>query len=167
MSNLSKKRKTLKVKERLVRGGFASAAGVISQQISLTPANLLNATVTAGYQAIFEEARLLKATFKLTVDQAYCAGGVHVFYIDRDPADAIVLNIGSAFVEQESVFGNFTRDLRLVWTPRDPQDREYQLWTAFSAPATINYLAAAVTTATAFNAYIEVLTEWEFRGRDF
>ncbi len=151
----------------LIRGAFPDTSGALSQQITMTLGNIINSSLVTAYTTLFEEVRLLKVVCTVVNTGAMQFGGMQILYIDRDPADAIVANIGAASTEEENVYGSFHDKLRLVWVPRDPLEREYQLVSSFSAPASFNILAAATSSTDGFSAYLhfDVLAEW--RGRDF
>lgn len=163
----NKKPKTFRVQNRLVRGPFVSTTGAISQQITLTPTNIVNTTLASGYQVLYEEARIWRVQVKLFNSGAYVVGGFQVVYLDREPGDPIVPNIGTASTEPESSMGFFNEKISVTWVPRSPLEKEYQQLTAWSAPASINVLAASNLVTDAFSIYMEIISDWEYRGRDF
>lgn len=158
---------TYRFTEKLLRGAFAPVAGVVSQQLTMSLSNMINTTLSGGYQVLFEEVRPLKIRARLICSSAYVVGGVMCLYIDRDPADAIVPNLGTASTEPECVIGAFHKELVLEWVPRDPLEREYQLITAFSALSSFNFICASTQTTDVYSMYCEFETELEYRGRDF
>lgn len=158
---------TYRFTEKLLRGAFGSTAGVVSQQLTMSLSNMINTTLSGGYQVLFEEVRPLKIRARLMCSAAYVVGGMMALYIDRDPADPIVPNLGTASTEPECVIGGFHKELVLEWIPRDPLEREYQLITAFSALSSFNFICASTLTTDVYSMYIEFETELEYRGRDF
>jgi hypothetical protein len=151
----------------LLRGAFSPTAGVLSQQITMSLSNIINTTLSGGYQVLFEEVRPLRIRARLINSSAFVVGGIQCLYIDRDPADAIVPNLGTASTEPESVIVPFHKDAVIEWTPRDPLEREYQLITAYAALSSFNVICASTLTTDVYSAYVLIESELEFRGRDF
>jgi hypothetical protein len=158
---------TFVITTKLIRGAFADTSGLGSQQITLALSDIIQTDLLAAYQELFEEVRLLKVTCKVINSGAYQFGGLQYLYIDRNPADAIVTNVGVASTEPESVFGGFHDKLTLVWVPRDPLEREYQLIASYTALASFNWLAAATSSTDGFSGYLHFTVEAEWRGRNF
>lgn len=166
-SSMPTKSGTFIITDKLTRGPFTAITGSMAQQITLTLSNIINASLLTAYTTLFEECRILRVEARVINTGAYQFGGYHALYIDRDPADAIVANTGAASCEPESLYGHYVDKLPLVWLPRDPLEREYQLVPSFSAVASFNYLANSTSSTDNFLAYIHFTSVIEWRGRDF
>ncbi len=128
----------------------ATAAGAISTLSELRPTVLISAARLAGYQACFDEIRIDRVEVRWSPLYGAGAGGRICVYLDRDITDGTVASVDDAVAQQEKFFIPFSKGGTLVWTPREPADREFHpLNPGNVSLARIHYLGAGLTKADA------------------
>jgi len=142
----------------LTLSGAQVAAGY---QIIIDPSSLILASRRTGYFAIYDDIRLDSLRIELAPSGSSAATGTWTFYIDRDPAAAIVATQILAADQFESVTGRQNQTLRYTWRPQQPSDLAFQDLTAGNVSlGSLNVIGTA-----AFGSNVCLVTTLTVRGR--
>jgi hypothetical protein len=136
--------------------------------------NRIESAREVAFEALFEEFRLAKIEAIWVPVNSYLFAGQVCMYIDRDPNDAMDNDFSEAILEHEKVFGNYRDHLKIVWTPRGPQDRTWQTLLGGVSLADIKLITSILhntynaneCTDSALVGHVITRTYIEFRGRN-
>jgi hypothetical protein len=153
---------------------YGHTGGAVSEHIDVNWTSLtLNARAT-GFEALYEEYRIDRVVFEIFPVVSMAVNGYYGAYLDRNIADGVV-GITDIALEQESSLQKIQDPCIVVWTPKEPEDREFILFATDTARAKLwmvsDTLRVTDTVATALSAnQTDVLvvistTHFSLRGR--
>jgi len=155
------------------RNGFlqASTAGQISWNVDVNWSTLTLGARAAGWEAVYEEYRIDHVLFETIPICSYDWSGGYGIYIDRNTADAILANWYEICIEPESKVQSIHTPSSIVWTPKEPEDREFIPFATDTVRAKLHILSNAVIDSAGSdvgaNLFFHLITTTHFvlRGR--